>query len=69
MVEAELASRPFYFFCGLGFTDPNDRRGFGFKVSTNGRREDIFDLAGRLTPDLAARIVENFEGGPSKQGT
>jgi hypothetical protein len=63
MVEAELASLPFYFFCGLGFADPSDRKGFGFVVSTKGKREDLFDDEGRITPYLAARIAENFEGG------
>ena len=40
MDEAELASLPFYFFCGLGFADPSDRKGFGFVASTKGKREE-----------------------------
>lgn len=63
VVEVELASQPFYRFCGFGFTDPSERRGFGFMTSTNGKRQDLFDEEGHPTPKLQAHLIDTFELG------
>jgi hypothetical protein len=61
MVDQELGSLPFYFFCGFGFTDPTDRRSVGFIASSRGQRGDVFDESGKIVPAFAAQIVRNFD--------
>ena len=60
-IESELAGLPFYKFCGFGFTPPPNRKSFGFIVSSEGKREDIFDNAGRLQSPIQTMIISNFE--------
>ncbi len=60
-IIAELNSIPFYCFCGFGFTPPQDRKSFGFKIATKGKREDLFDESGTPNTTLRKMIVRNFE--------
>ena len=59
-LREELDELPFYFFLGFGFTDPYDRKSFGFQVSTNGKQEELLTPTGSLQQFFQERIAENF---------
>ncbi len=57
----ELASINYYYFCGLGFTPPLDRKVFWSRVSQTGKREEIFNEDGELTQEFQQLVASNFE--------
>jgi hypothetical protein len=60
LIEKELDALPFYHFCGLGFVDPSERRGYCFRLPGSGQRDEIFDSLGRLALPLRSLIDANF---------
>lgn len=59
-IESELEQQPFYFFCGIGYTNPKHRRGFGVFVTTKG---DYIFTEGRINPEVEAKIIEDIMTG------
>ncbi len=62
-LEAELTAQPFYFFCGVGFTDAAARRSMLFHVTT--QNDHLIDAEGpggtiRMRAELVEMIRENF---------
>jgi hypothetical protein len=59
-VKRDVSAQPFWFFSGLGHTDPRERGSHFFNVSTDGRREDLFGEDGQLTAGIRQVIESGF---------
>lgn len=62
-VKNSLKDKPYFYFCGFGFSDPNQRKSYGWIVSSEGTKDKIFDESGALQPIWERRIIQNFEMG------
>ena len=59
-VRNETAKLPFCFFCGFGFTPPQDRQSYGFVLPKDGKYEEIFQPDGQLKSEFQRLIQSNF---------
>jgi hypothetical protein len=55
-----ISKLPFCFFCGFGFTPPQDRKSMGSLLPKDGKYEEVFEPDGQLRAEIKVLINSNF---------
>ncbi len=59
-VRQEIGSQNYFYFCGLGFSPPSDRHGYGCFISETGNKDKIYDKDGALGAEIRKLIQSNY---------
>jgi len=59
-IKSEIDSQPLYYFCGIGFSNPLDRRA-GLLLTVTGEKKYVLDSKWQILPEIWKYLVKDFE--------